>query len=680
MGCLFETRPAANGYLRPYVALTERFRRQRSRIQLRPANPGSCLLTRLHTLFARCALSCAVLGLAGSVALAAGKANVADLIEQATWQIRIDPETSKRDAEAAIEALRREPDPDLEVQARLILCDYYWERDHAAADREAELASALLPQVHRRGLAAGVLTCRGEIAATVGENTRARDLFDQSVTVATAALDDEMLAETLFSRGSLFATEGKYANGLADLRKSQSLFEKLQMPHYALTVVSSIASLFNRMGDYTQAQHMYEDALKQQRAAGLRREQVVTLCNLGRTHENLSEWDGAREAFSRAWDLSRELGYVRGEAYALRGLAVAANAKNDPMYALETLQRAADLQQQTPDARLDAQIQLARGVALHKLRRLPESLDALEHALAIFRNTDSLLELGETYDELALVNADLGNWRAAYDNQTQSQSTVETLLRNQSDQRFATLKVEFDTAAKEKENQLLLRENEVNAKAIAEGTRARKLQAAVITMIALLTTLLVALAVHQRSTTRRMRKLAMTDELTGVPNRRAVLARIAPLLQEEEPPLCSILVVDIDHFKSINDKFGHPVGDEALRLVSTELSSTLREPAFMGRLGGEEFVVVLPDTGLEAATQTAERLRERVLAIDTHRLLNDRQLTVSIGVTTSLANGDTISSMLKRADSALYEAKYAGRNCVRSEPAALTQGLDSRVA
>jgi diguanylate cyclase (GGDEF)-like protein len=349
------------------------------------------------------------------------------------------------------------------------------------------------------------------------------------------------------------------------------------------------------------------------------------------------------------------------------------------MYALDTLERAAELQQQTPDARLDAQIQLARGIALHKLRRLPESLAALERALAIFRNTDSLLELGETYDEFALVNADLGNWRAAYENQTQSRSTVERLLRNQIDQRFATLKVEFDTAAKEKENELLMRENEVNAKAIAEGTRARKLQAAVIAMIALLTALLVALAMHQRRTTRRMRKLAMTDELTGVPNRRAVLARIAPLLVEQDHPPCSILVVDIDHFKSINDKHGHPVGDEALRSVASELGGTLREPAFMGRLGGEEFVIVLPCTMLDAAVQTAERLRERVLAIDTKRLLNDRKLTVSIGVTTSISSGDTISSMLKRADSALYEAKYAGRDCVRSEPALATR-LDSQVA
>jgi diguanylate cyclase (GGDEF)-like protein len=358
---------------------------------------------------------------------------------------------------------------------------------------------------------------------------------------------------------------------------------------------------------------------------------------------------------------------------------VVANAKNDPMYALETLQRAADLQQQTPDARLDAQIQLARGVALQKLRRLPESLTALERALAIFRETDSLLELSATFSELALVNADMGNWRAAYENQTQSQSTVETLLRNQRDQRFATLKVEFDTAAKEKENQLLMRENEVNAKAIAEGTRARKLQAAVIAMTAVLAALLVALAVHQRRITRRMRTLAMTDELTGVPNRRAVLGRIVPLLQEEGHAPCSILVVDIDHFKSINDRFGHPIGDEALRMVTSKLGDALREPAFMGRLGGEEFVIVLPDTDLEAAVQTAERLREQVLAIDTRRLLNERQLTVSIGVTTSMTSSDTISSMLKRADSALYAAKYAGRNCVKSEPA-LAETVNSRVA
>ena len=135
------------------------------------------------------------------------------------------------------------------------------------------------------------------------------------------------------------------------------------------------------------------------------------------------------------------------------------------------LDRAAELQQRTPDVRLLAQIELARGVALHQLKRLKDSAAMLEPGAAVFRQADSLGELAPTYDELAAVDADLGDWRDAFDYRTLAQSTATRLLRDQLDQRFETLKVEFDTAAKEQENELLTRENEANQKALAQQLR-----------------------------------------------------------------------------------------------------------------------------------------------------------------------------------------------------------------
>jgi diguanylate cyclase (GGDEF)-like protein len=166
-----------------------------------------------------------------------------------------------------------------------------------------------------------------------------------------------------------------------------------------------------------------------------------------------------------------------------------------------------------------------------------------------------------------------------------------------------------------------------------------------------------------------MRALAMTDELTGAPNRRAVLTRLEALLQREDALPCSILVIDIDHFKSINDQHGHQVGDETLRLLTTKLYGAVAEPALLGSLGGEEFVVALPNTGLHDAQLIADQIRAQVPLIDLAHWLGERRITVIIGVTTSLA-ADTVSAMLRRADAALYAAKHAGRNCVRTDLAA----------
>ncbi|NJO13643.1 MAG: GGDEF domain-containing protein [Gammaproteobacteria bacterium] len=156
---------------------------------------------------------------------------------------------------------------------------------------------------------------------------------------------------------------------------------------------------------------------------------------------------------------------------------------------------------------------------------------------------------------------------------------------------------------------------------------------------------------------------ANTDPLTGALNRRSGLRRLERMV--ERGTEFALIFLDLREFKSINDQHGHPEGDEALKLVAARLRSEVPEPAFIGRLGGEEFVVVLPDSNVEAGRQLADRFRESVTAIDTRRWLADRRLTVSIGMTLSKAGGDNPSYMLQRADAALYEAKRAGRNCVR---------------
>jgi diguanylate cyclase (GGDEF)-like protein len=619
-------------------------------------------------------LACGTLVSIGQVRAAAPH-GAQSFIERGMLAMRVDPDASRRDAEAALAILAREPNVDLEIRARLLLCDYYSERDKAAAQEEITRSIALLPRAARQGLRAGVLTCEGDLNETAGDNTQAGALYQRAVAVAEDTQDDEMLASALFSRGYLRGVQGQFSTGLADLRRAQTLFEKANMPQHAITVLNAIAILYNRMGDNAQAVHIYTRALKGLREAGLKREVAVTLYNLGRAHEALQEWEFARRAYTESFEIQHELGYGRGEAFALRGLAAIANATGDPRKALDTLKRAEALLGSTTDTRLAAHIQLVRGVALHRLGRLQESLSQLTAAMEVFKEAEALNDLSLAYAELAHVQAELGNWRAAYEAQAQYKVISDKLLTNQLDQRFATLKVEFDTAAKDKENELLTRENEANEKALTQARRARQLQAVAIALTVLLAAMLATLAIHQRRSTLRMRVLAMTDELTGVPNRRDVLRRLEELLQRSDEPSCAMLIVDIDHFKSINDHHGHPMGDEVLKFLARELRTAVREPAFFGRLGGEEFLIVLPDTLLDNACAAADRFREQIMNIDTTRWFPARRrITASIGCTVSKPGICTSSDMLMRADGALYAAKRSGRNCVRSAPESPTRG------
>ncbi len=160
---------------------------------------------------------------------------------------------------------------------------------------------------------------------------------------------------------------------------------------------------------------------------------------------------------------------------------------------------------------------------------------------------------------------------------------------------------------------------------------------------------------------------ARTDALTGLNNRRYFL-ELAKLELERsrryKEPL-ALLMLDVDHFKRFNDTYGHHIGDEVLKKVSEACARTLREIDIVGRLGGEEFAVMLPETDLEQALDAAERLRAAVASLSVPVESGTASFTVSIGVTRHVPADRDVETMLRRADAALYVAKNAGRNCVQ---------------
>jgi diguanylate cyclase (GGDEF)-like protein len=162
----------------------------------------------------------------------------------------------------------------------------------------------------------------------------------------------------------------------------------------------------------------------------------------------------------------------------------------------------------------------------------------------------------------------------------------------------------------------------------------------------------------------RLRRLATLDGLTGVLNRATYLRMSEHELQvakRRHQPV-SVVMLDADHFKQVNDSHGHDVGDEVLRLLTATCRSTLRAVDVIGRLGGEEFALTLPDTAADGAQLVAERLRARVAALQVPSRKGPLQFTVSLGIACYPGGADEIAGLLKAADEALYRAKAAGRN------------------
>ena len=167
----------------------------------------------------------------------------------------------------------------------------------------------------------------------------------------------------------------------------------------------------------------------------------------------------------------------------------------------------------------------------------------------------------------------------------------------------------------------------------------------------------------------QLESMATIDSLTGLANRQAFLQRAKNEFHRARRyarPL-TVVMIDIDHFKSINDQFGHATGDEVLRQTADICQSSLRGSDFMGRVGGEEFVLLLPDTPLSNAFHVAERMRthlfETPIELENGTLLN---ITASFGVASMSEADSDLNEVLERADEAMYHAKHEGRNQVKS--------------
>jgi diguanylate cyclase len=179
-----------------------------------------------------------------------------------------------------------------------------------------------------------------------------------------------------------------------------------------------------------------------------------------------------------------------------------------------------------------------------------------------------------------------------------------------------------------------------------------------------------------------IRAESLTDPLTGLGNRkyfdRSIDAAVQNALDNGEP--LSLLMFDIDHFKSFNDSYGHLTGDQVLRLVGLSLKQTIKGQDITARYGGEEFAVVLPNTALRQALTVADHIRRAVMAKELKKKSTGEilgRVTISVGVS-MLKPGDDTDSLIERADACLYAAKRSGRNRVICEAdpeyAAETQG------
>jgi diguanylate cyclase (GGDEF)-like protein len=525
---------------------------------------------------------------------------------------------------------------------------------------EAELA--------RRGEIGELVLCRGYAREQLGRPAEAAADYQRAVETGERMGDRKLLAFALSLRGELAYYRGAFDAALADLNRAHAMERELGRDSRLRYLLNAIANVYadERVGAFDRALEYYRQLLALHEARGAEREVATAHFNLGSTYERKGELEAARRELERAVAIDRARGDADDVAGDERALAAVLVKLGRPREALARLDRVVARFAAGGDAESLAQARLTRAIARQAAGDPGGALADLAAARERFGAAGNHRYLARVEEAAAAAHAAAGDLAAALAARERQLAHERALAEVVRDEQTSLLRVQFDTERKERENVALTRENELRAAALADAERIRRLQRTVIALTAALAAVLLVLALRQLGRARRMQRLALTDELTRLPNRRSLLATAAERFAAARAagaPL-AVLALDIDHFKRINDVHGHETGDRVLQRVANAARQALRAGDAVGRVGGEEFLAVLPATGAAVAVEVAERLRGAVARLEVGDLAPALAVTVSVGVAALAAGDADLAALARRADEALYRAKQGGRDRV----------------
>jgi diguanylate cyclase (GGDEF)-like protein len=449
--------------------------------------------------------------------------------------------------------------------------------------------------------------------AQLGLPDAALEWANRALELAREAGDEALLAEALLSCGVALSRAGQAERGLQLYEQALPLLLAQQNGRSAVSVLNNLGINLKNLGRAADALERFEQALALCAEQGLHDQAAVLRTNLPEPLAQLGRLAEARAVGLRAAAEMQAAGHRPAELSARRGLGLVLLECGEPEAARAELERALELAQQLGD-----RIDQAR--CSQQLAQLHKSAGRFEQALLLQEKVQEL--------ERAQFSHDFERRLRAQQTQTDLAAARHDVLQERS------RRAELEQAQIE-----LMRLNE-------------KLQAA------------------DREKSRLLARLAeesRTDALTGLANRRRLDERLADewhRLRRYAGTRLSLAIVDVDHFKQVNDRFGHPLGDAVLQRLARLLAQRSRAGDLAARLGGEEFCLLLPDTEGADALQACEHLREAVAAEPWAQLHPELRLSVSIGLADA-REVDDAAALLQRADERLYAAKQAGRNRVQ---------------
>jgi len=472
------------------------------------------------------------------------------------------------------------------------------------------------------------------------------------------------LIDDLIKRADNYIAQAQYEQALELLTKAYQTSEQVNAKNSKNDVLNSMANVYYNTGQLEQAYRYYTELVELDRNSQDKNALSISLFNLGHVNASRKQFSKADNNFQEALDISQSLKDDLGAASALKALGVNAQAQSKLLVAQKHLKAALKIFIAIHDKTQSARVQRHLGDIAQEQQRYPQARDHYFAALSVLQKQPFSKALMRTHRGLSASYQNMGNIEQALEHHQRYASLQKQLLEQQNKEVTQRLQVQFETQRFAAENEQLNLMNQQQVLELEHRQATLKMQYLMLLLALAILALMIVLWTRSQKHAKAMQKLATRDELTNLQNRRSLMQYAMREWHRStrfNRDYCCI-AIDIDHFKNINDTWGHATGDQVLKLVSSTIHSTLRVTDSVGRIGGEEFLLICIETNKEQAVALAERIRSKVENLQ-HPHQPGKPVTISLGVA-QLLKPISLDELIAQADDALYKSKNNGRNRV----------------
>ncbi|MBU2972279.1 GGDEF domain-containing protein [Pseudoalteromonas sp. C2R02] len=531
-----------------------------------------------------------------------------------------------------------------------------------------EKANALGPD-HKSEAGIFLLMMHGAVIDEMGSSDKAMVLYLEAVKNAKETENFALQAESYSYIANSYAMRQNHIKSLEYFHKAYILFDQLGKELDLSYLKIQMSKEYSYLGDDDKAISFALEAVSYFNKHSLFFDELFAQNALARNYLRLKEYKKAETAFNQIIKLSAKLKKENFAFIAYIGLAKVYNytRNNKESRFFLNKYREKNTKFLTPFEKMDNYLlETKLEIAENNIEKAEQAAKKFESILIHLEENKTLLWRIALLDLKAEIGVLKGDYKLAYDALYKTRDLQRFYSNSEREKVRSRYKVIFDTEQAILKNQLLSRNNQLDKVALESAQQKQWIQTLIIILISLILLMLVFFLIRQNITSKALHKLANTDSLTELANRRYTFSygESKLVLAKKENAAFTVIIFDIDHFKKVNDTYGHAGGDIALKALSASASTYVRENDILGRIGGEEFLLVLPNTPIGKATAIAERIREaieqKIIQINEHNL----NITASFGVATLTDKQQTFNDIFQDADLALYQAKEQGRNRV----------------